>query len=40
LCGGTYNSINEFAKAVKGDRSTIRNYLNGKKPLGSLYKNQ
>jgi NUMOD1 domain len=39
LCG-TYNSINEFAKAVKGDRSTIRDYLNGKKPVGSLYKNQ
>lgn len=39
LCG-TYNSINEFAKAVKGDRSTIRGYLNGDKPVGSLYKNQ
>jgi hypothetical protein len=39
LCG-TYNSINEFAKAVKGDRSTIRGYLNGNKPVGSLYKNQ
>lgn len=39
LCG-TYNSINEFAKAVKGDRSTIRDYLNGNKPVGSLYKNQ
>ncbi len=39
LCG-TYNSINEFAKAVNGDRSTIRDYLNGKKPVGSLYKNQ
>jgi hypothetical protein len=25
---------------VKGDRSTIREYLNGKKPVGSLYKNQ
>lgn len=39
LCG-TYYSINEFAKAIKGDRSTIRDYLNGKKPLGSLYKNK
>jgi hypothetical protein len=42
LCG-TYNSINEFAKAVKGDRTTSpygRDYLNGKKPVGSLYKNQ
>lgn len=39
LCG-TYNSINEFAKAVKGERSTIRGYLNGDKPVGSLYKNQ
>jgi hypothetical protein len=37
LCG-TYDSINEFAKAVKGDRGTIRDYLNGKKPIGSLYK--
>jgi hypothetical protein len=40
LRSGTYNSINEFAKVVKGDRSTIREYLNGKKPVGSLYKNQ
>lgn len=37
---GTYNSINEFTKAVKGDKGTIRDYVNGKKPIGSLYKNK
>lgn len=36
---GEYNSINEFAKAVDGDRSTIRDYINGNKPLNSLYRN-
>jgi len=35
-----YNSINSFAKAVKGDRSTIRLYLNNTKKEGSLYRKQ
>jgi len=39
LCG-KYNSINEFARNVKGDRGSIRQYLNGSKPEGSLYKNE
>lgn len=26
-----YSSINEFAKSIKGDRGTIRKYLNGQK---------
>jgi len=39
LCG-KYNSINEFARIVKGDRGSIRQYLNGNKPEGSLYKNE
>lgn len=34
---GNYNSINHFAKAVKGDRGTIRQYLNGNK-LGNYRK--
>jgi|SRR5436190_16952864 len=35
-----FNSINSFAKAVKGDRSTIRLYINGIKKEGSLYRKQ
>ena len=35
-----FNSINSFAKVVKGDRSTIRLYINGKKKEGSLYRKQ
>lgn len=35
-----YNSINSFAKVVKGDRSTIRLYLNNTKKEGSLYRKQ
>jgi hypothetical protein len=26
-----FDSISDFARSVKGDRSTIRNYINGKK---------
>ncbi|SRR6266516_1748344 len=33
-----FNSINEFAKFVKGDRGTIRNYVNGTKK--GLYKGE
>lgn len=33
-----FNSISEFAKNVKGDRSTIRDYVNGKKT--GLYRKQ
>jgi len=35
-----YNSIGSFAAAVKGDRSTIRTYINGSRPAGSLYRRQ
>jgi GIY-YIG catalytic domain/NUMOD1 domain len=35
-----YNSIGNFATAVKGDRSTIRSYINGSRPAGSLYRRQ
>jgi GIY-YIG catalytic domain/NUMOD1 domain len=35
-----YSSINSFAKAVKGDRCTIRLYLNNTKKEGSLYRKQ
>ena len=35
-----FNSINSFAKSVKGDRSTIRLYINGIKKEGSLYRKQ
>lgn len=35
-----YNSIGSFASAVKGDRSTIRTYINGSRPAGSLYRGQ
>jgi len=35
-----YSSINNFAKAVKGDRGTIRLYLNNTKKEGSLYRKQ
>jgi hypothetical protein len=38
LLNKQFNSISEFAKSVKGDRSTIRDYVNGKK-LG-LYRGQ
>ena len=36
----TYSGISEFSRAIKGDRATIRQYLNGTKPAGSLYRNQ
>lgn len=35
-----YNSINSFAKAVKGDRNTIRSYLNDKDKINKLYRKQ
>jgi GIY-YIG catalytic domain/NUMOD1 domain len=35
-----FNSINSFAKAVKGDRGTIRSYLNNTKKKDSLYRKQ
>lgn len=35
-----YSSINNFAKGVKGDRGTIRLYLNNTKKEGSLYRKQ
>lgn len=35
-----YNSINSFAKAIKGDRSTIRLYLNSAEKEGNLYRKQ
>lgn len=35
-----FNSINSFAKAVKGDRGTIRSYLNDIKKKDSLYRKQ
>ena len=35
-----FNSINSFAKAVKGDRGTIRCYLNDTKKKDSLYRKQ
>src|SRR5436190_16185381 len=38
LLNKQFNSISEFAKSVKGDRSTIRDYINGKK-IG-LYRKQ
>jgi len=39
LCG-TYNSIGEFARKINVDRGSIRPYINGEKPAGSLYKNE
>ena len=38
LLNKQFNSISEFAKSVKGDRSTIRDYVNGKKT--GLYRGQ
>jgi NUMOD1 domain len=35
-----FNSINSFAKAVKGDRNTIRLYLNRSKEEGTYYRKQ
>jgi len=35
-----FNSINSFSKAVKGDRSTIRTYLNDNNKKESLYRKQ
>lgn len=35
---GTFVSITAFADKVKGDRASIRTYLNGDKPAGSLYR--
>lgn len=37
---GTFQSINDFVSKHGGDRSTIRHYLNGNKPAGSLYRKQ
>jgi len=34
-----YSSLNSFAMAVKGDRVTIRQYLNGQRS-GQLYRKQ
>ena len=34
-----FNSIGAFAKATKGDRATIRKYLNNEQP-GQLYRKQ
>jgi len=36
----TYNSINSFAKTVKGNRSTIRMHLNGEKKENDYYQKQ
>ncbi len=36
----TYNSIGEFARKINVDRGSIRPYINGEKPAGSLYKNE
>jgi Cytochrome C and Quinol oxidase polypeptide I/GIY-YIG catalytic domain len=38
LLNKQFNSISEFAKSVKGDRSTIQDYVNGKKT--GLYRKQ
>jgi len=38
LLNKEFNSISEFAKSVKGDRSTIRDYVNGIKT--GLYRKQ
>lgn len=38
LLNKQFNSISEFANSVKGDRSTIRDYVNGKKT--GLYRGQ
>ena len=35
-----FNSINSFAKAVKGDRGTIRTYINDSKKKDNLYRRQ
>ena len=35
-----FNSISSFAKAVKGDRGTIRSYINDNKKKESLYRKQ
>ncbi len=35
-----FNSINSFAKSVKGDRGTIRSYLNNDNKKESLYRKQ
>jgi hypothetical protein len=35
-----FNSINNFAKVVKGDRGTIRSYINNNKKIESLYRKQ
>jgi len=36
----TFNSLSSFAKAVKGDRSTIRSYINDKNKVNKLYRKQ
>ena len=38
-CFAEYPSLNSFAIAVKGDRGTIRQYINGQRS-GQLYKKQ
>ena len=35
-----YGGISEFARAVKGDRTEIRKYVNGLKPTDALYRKQ
>ena len=35
-----FNSINSFAKAVKGDRGTIRSYVNDIRKKNKLYRKQ
>lgn len=35
-----FNSINSFAKSIKGDQGTIRSYLNNDSKKESLYRKQ
>jgi hypothetical protein len=37
---GDFTSINEFVRTHGGARNSIRNYLNGSKPAGSLFKKE
>jgi hypothetical protein len=37
---GSFSGISAFARSVKGDRGVIRDYVNGVKPVGSLYRGQ
>jgi hypothetical protein len=36
----TFSGLGEFARHVKGDRQVIRGYINGTKPVNSLYRKQ